>query len=58
MAEKKLGEERVCSSLQSLSRNLSSKKKKKIRAGTQGRDLEAGVDVETLEEYCLLACSS
>lgn len=57
MAEKKLGEERVCSSLQNLSRNLASKKKK-IRAGTQGRDLEAGVDIETLEEYCLLARSS
>lgn len=55
MTEKKRGEERVCSSLQSLGHNLSSKE---IRAGTQGRDLEAGVDVETLEEYCLLARSS
>lgn len=55
MTEKKLEEERVCSSLQSSSHNLSSKE---IRAGTQDRDLEAVADIETLEAYCLLAHSS
>lgn len=28
-----------------------------VWAGTQGRDLEAGTDVEAMEEHCLLACS-
>ena len=29
---------------------------KAVMAGTQGRDLEAGGDVEAMEEGCLLAC--
>jgi len=29
-----------------------------VRAGAQGKNLEAGTDAETREECCLLACSS
>ena len=28
-----------------------------VRAGTQGKNMAAGMDTETVKEYCLLACS-
>lgn len=28
---------------------------KKVKAGTQGRDLEAGIDAEAVKDHCLLA---
>lgn len=31
---------------------------REVRAGTQGRDLEAGTEVEAIEDHCLMACSS
>lgn len=31
---------------------------KEVRAGTQGRNLEAGTEAEPMEECCLLACST
>lgn len=30
---------------------------REARAGTQGRDLEAGTEKEAMEEHCLLTCS-
>jgi hypothetical protein len=31
---------------------------KEVKTGTQGRNLEAGTDAETMKELCLLFCYS
>lgn len=35
---------------------LTSPSWREVRVGSQGRNLEAGTEVETLEEHCLLSC--
>lgn len=52
--QRQLGEERVCFSLQFSGHTLSQREN---RAGTQGRNLKVGAEAETMEKYCLLACS-
>jgi hypothetical protein len=51
MTKKQLGEERICSACPSIVRGSGKELK-------QGRNLKAGADAETMDGYCLLACSS
>lgn len=44
-----LGAEKVFANISAVS--------EEVRAGIQGRNLEAGLDVQVMEEYCLLVCS-